>query len=82
MDINLLLYEYIEGNILSIIKKVKKMVFDYDVFCENLKLLRETAGYSKFQMSIQANVHYQYYCNIENGNRIPSFKIVIAIANA
>lgn len=58
------------------------MVFDYDVFCENLKLLRETAGYSKFQMSIQANVHYQYYCNIENGNRIPSFKIVIAIANA
>ena len=58
------------------------MVFDYDVFCKNLKLLREAAGYSKFQMSIQANVHYQYYCNIENGHRIPSFKIVISIANA
>ncbi|GFI61501.1 hypothetical protein IMSAG049_00660 [Clostridiales bacterium] len=58
------------------------MTFDYDIFCKNLKTLRELAGYSKFQMSIRANIHYQYYCNIENGNRIPSFKIVIAIANA
>ncbi len=58
------------------------MIFDYDSFCRNLKTLRELAGYNKFQMSIQTNLHYQYYCNIENGNRIPSFKNVIAIANA
>ena len=58
------------------------MMFNYDSFRKNLKTLREIAGYNKFQMSIQTNLHYQYYCNIENGNRIPSFKNVIAIANA
>ncbi len=58
------------------------MVFGYGIFCKNLKVLRKAAGYNKFQMSIQANINYQYYCNIENGNRIPNFKTVISIANA
>lgn len=57
------------------------MVFDYNVFCENLKFLREMAGLNKYQMSIQVDISYQYYCNIENGNRPPNFKTVIAIAN-
>lgn len=58
------------------------MTFDYKEFCKNLKLLRKANGYNKLQMSIQTDLQYQYYCNIENGNRIPNFRIVIAIANA
>lgn len=58
------------------------MTFDYATFCENLKMLREDAGYTKLQMSIQTDIYYQYYCNIENGNRVPNFKNIIAIANA
>lgn len=58
------------------------MTFDYEIFCRRLKTLRKMAGYNKYQMSIQSNIHYQYYCNIENGNRVPNFKIIISIANA
>ena len=58
------------------------MTFDYEKFCKRLKILRKMTGYNKYQMSIQSNIHYQYYCNIENGNRVPNFKIIISIANA
>lgn len=61
---------------------MKHMIFDYEVFRKRIKYLRELRGYSKYQFSIQANIHYQYYCNIENGKKIPNFKAVIAIANA
>lgn len=58
------------------------MEFNYELFCKRIKYLRELKKYSKYQLSIQANIHYQYYCNIENGNKIPNFKSVILIANA
>ncbi len=57
-------------------------MFDYELFRRKLTSLREARGYNKYQMSIQANIHYQYYCDIENGRSIPNFKSVIYIANA
>lgn len=58
------------------------MKFDYNNFCRKLKELRKIRGLNKFQMSIQSNIHYGYYCNIENGKSIPNFKALVSIANA
>lgn len=58
------------------------MTFDYTIFCKNLERLRKERGYNKLELSIQANIEYSYYCNIENGVDIPNFKNVIGIANA
>lgn len=58
------------------------MTFDYDTFCKRVKDLRKINGMNKFQMSIQSNIQYQYYCDIENGKNAPNFKNVIFIANA
>lgn len=58
------------------------MEFENDLFCQRVKELRKLKGLNKFQMSIQTNIHYSYYCDIENGNSIPNFKAVISIANA
>ena len=57
-------------------------MFDYELFRRKLTSLREARGYNKYQMSIQANIHYQYYCDIESGRSIPNFKSVISITNA
>ncbi len=57
-------------------------MFDYKLFCKKLTILRKAKGYNKYQMSIQANIQYQYYCDIENERSIPNFKAVISIANA
>lgn len=57
-------------------------MFDYELFCKKLTALRKAKEYNKYQMSIQANIQYQYYCDIENGRSIPNFKAVISIANA
>ena len=57
-------------------------MFDYELFCKKLTYLRQAKEYNKYQMSIQANIHYEYYCDIENGKSIPNFKSVIYIANA
>lgn len=57
-------------------------MFNYNLFCKRLKLFRELAGYNKYEMSIQANIDYKNYCAIENGKRIPNFRIVITLANA
>lgn len=57
-------------------------MFNYKMFCKKVKSLREARGYNKYQMSIQANIHYEYYCDMENGKAIPNFKAVIYIANA
>lgn len=57
-------------------------MFDYELFCKKLTYLRQAKEYNKYQMSIQANIYYQYYCNIESGRAIPNFKAVISIANA
>ncbi|GFI62519.1 hypothetical protein IMSAG049_01703 [Clostridiales bacterium] len=56
--------------------------FDKKVFCENLTKMRKEKGYNKYEMSIQANIHYTYYLSIENGKMIPNFKGLISIANA
>lgn len=58
------------------------MVFDFELFCKNLKTLRESKGLNKYEMSIQANISHSYYTSIENGHKIPNFKTVILIANA
>lgn len=58
------------------------MTFNYLEFCNNVKKLREQKGYNKYQMSIQSDINYPYYCEIENGNSLPNFKAVISIANA
>lgn len=58
------------------------MNFDQEIFCTNVKYLRELKGYNKYEMSIQANIIYQYYCDLENGKKVPNFKSVIYIANA
>lgn len=57
-------------------------MFDYKLFCKKLTALRKAKGYNKYQMSIQANIQYEYYCRIEKGKAIPNFKSVIYIANA
>ena len=58
------------------------MSFDYKKFCENLSKLRKEKGYSKYEISIQADIPYTYYLAIENGQQLPNFKRVISIANA
>lgn len=58
------------------------MKFDNKIFCENVRTLRILNGYNKYEMSIQANIYYQYYCAIENGDVVPNFRAVISIANA
>jgi len=57
-------------------------MFDYEIFCKNIKELRELKSMNKYEMSIQADIQYQYYCDIENGKSIPNFRAVISIANA
>lgn len=57
-------------------------MFDNELFCSNLTKLRQLKGYNKYEMSIQADIQYQYYCEIENGNATPNFRAVISIANA
>ena len=58
------------------------MNFNREIFCSNLTRLREAKGYNKYEMSIQSNIHYSYYLDIENGKQIPNFKGLISIANA
>lgn len=58
------------------------MEFNSEVFCKNLRNLREAKGYNKYEMSIQADIHYTYYLDIENGNLTPNFRGLISIANA
>mgnify|MGYP000896753816 CR=1 FL=1 len=58
------------------------MEFDQKIFCENLVRMRKEKGYSKYEMSIQADIHYTYYLDIENGKFIPNFRRLISIANA
>lgn len=58
------------------------MEFDHATFCKNLKELRERKGYNKYEMSIQADIHYSYYLAIENGKMVPNFRGLISIANA
>lgn len=58
------------------------MEFDYQLFCTRITELRNKRGYNKYEMAIQADINYQYYCDIENGNSIPNFKAAISIANA
>lgn len=58
------------------------MEFDNKLFCKNVTRLRKLKGYSKYELSIQADIYYQYYCDIENGRVTPNFKGVISIANA
>ncbi len=58
------------------------MQFDYPAFCKNLAELRKRKGYNKYEMSIQADIHYSYYLAIENGKMVPNFKGLISIANA
>ena len=58
------------------------MEFDNKIFCENLERLRKEKGYNKYEMSIQADIHYTYYLAIESGKMLPNFKRLISIANA
>ncbi len=58
------------------------MNFDYEIFCKNVQELRKIKKFNKYEMAIQSNIQYQYYCDIENGKSPPNFKAVIAIANA
>lgn len=58
------------------------MEFDSKVFCKNLERLRKEKGYNKYEMSIQADIHYTYYLAIENGKMTPNFRRLISIANA
>lgn len=44
--------------------------------------MRKEKGYNKYEMSIQADIHYTYYLSIENGRLIPNFKGLISIVNA
>lgn len=62
--------------------EVSIMNFCKEIFCSNLTKLREAKGYNKYEMSIQANIHYTYYLDIENGKMIPNFKGLVSIANA
>lgn len=57
-------------------------MFNYELFCKKVKTIRKLKGYNRLQMSIQANIQYEYYCRIEKGKAIPNFKSVIYIANA
>lgn len=56
--------------------------FDQKTFCRNLTELRKAKGYNKYEMSIQSDIHYTYYLDIENGNRLPNFRGLVSIANA
>lgn len=58
------------------------MEFNKNIFCKNVTKLRKLKGYTKYQASIQSDIYYQYYCNIENGVVTPNFKNIISIANA
>ncbi len=58
------------------------MKFDHIAFCKNLREFRERKGYNKYEMSIQADIHYSYYLAIESGKAIPNFRGLISIANA
>lgn len=58
------------------------MEFNDKEFCSRLTALRIARNLSKYEASIQADIHYPYYCLIENGNKTPNFKAVISIANA
>lgn len=58
------------------------MNFDQATFCENLTAMRKAKGYNKYEMSIQSDIHYTYYLDIENGKRLPNFRGLISIANA
>lgn len=58
------------------------MSFDNELFCRNLKSFREKQGLTEFELSIQSNINYSTYCSVENGKRIPNFKMIISIANA
>lgn len=57
-------------------------MFDYKLFCKNIKLIRESKNLSQHEMAIQCDMSDSYYSLIENGNSEPNFKVVIAIANA
>lgn len=56
--------------------------YNFDILKENLKKLREFKGYSRYDLSIASDIHYQYYCAIESGLKIPNFKAIISLANA
>lgn len=58
------------------------MEFNQEVFCHNLKALRIAKRLNRYEVSIQSNIIYQYYCSIEKGVKVPNFKAVISIANA
>ena len=58
------------------------MEFDKLKFSNKIAKLRKLRGFNKFEMSIQSDLQYQFYCNIEAGRVKPPFKAVITIANA
>ena len=54
----------------------------FDDFRINLKYYREQKGFSQSELAIQANSSNGMIGNIESGKAYPSFKNIIAIANA
>lgn len=57
-------------------------MIDSSQFGRKIKKLRELKDFTKYEMSIQADLQYPYYCNIEAGRQLPSLKGIITIANA
>lgn len=60
---------------------MKNHNFNSEIFCENLKRLRENKNYTKYSMSIMVDINYQTYVKIENGIRKPNYPTLINIAN-
>lgn len=54
------------------------MVSDY--FPENLRLCRLQKGLRQEDMANELHITRQTYCNYENGQRMPSADIIVAIA--
>ena len=54
------------------------MVSDY--FPENLRLCRLQKGLRQEDMSNELHITRQTYCNYENGQRMPSADMIVAIA--
>lgn len=54
------------------------MVSDY--FPENLRLCRLQKGLRQEDMANELHITRQTYCNYENGQRMPSADMIVAIA--
>ncbi len=44
--------------------------------------LRKQKGWTQEELAFQANIHKNYLCDLENGKRNPTLKILSSIADA